>query len=190
MRRHCEQLIEPDDILLIPGDISWAMKRKDAEPDLAYVAALPGIKVLCKGNHDYWWDSDKPLSYPGLLDTPYSLSNKELGVAGTRGWFPINGQMTSEEMASNASVIAREVKRLTKRLSALEGCATKMVMTHYPPLEEFREVLTDHGVSTILYGHLHLGGSDRPPPEDWHGMRQICVASDRINFTPKLIKAL
>jgi predicted phosphohydrolase len=46
-----------EDIVLIPGDISWAMRLEDAREDLDAIGSLPGIKVLIKGNHDYWWNS-------------------------------------------------------------------------------------------------------------------------------------
>ncbi len=55
-RRWMEE-IAPSDAVLIPGDISWAMRLEDAEADLWQIAQLPGQKVLLKGNHDYWWGS-------------------------------------------------------------------------------------------------------------------------------------
>jgi uncharacterized protein len=187
----CGRLIEPDDLLLIPGDISWAMKRKDAEPDLAFLASLPGIKVLCKGNHDYWWNSDKPLAHPGLNDTPFVTSNLEIGVAGTRGWTASSEHMTVDEKKFNDKIITREVKRLTRRLTAIAACPIKYVIVHYPPLEEFADLMHEFGVSTILYGHLHLSANgDQPIPERWHTIKSLCVAADRINFTPKLIQTL
>ena len=51
-----EQVL-PDDIVLVAGDISWALKLDEALPDLRWVEALPGRKVFVKGNHDYWWSS-------------------------------------------------------------------------------------------------------------------------------------
>lgn len=53
----CKSHISPSDILLIPGDISWAMSLKEAEEDLAFLHRLPGLKILSRGNHDYWWTS-------------------------------------------------------------------------------------------------------------------------------------
>jgi predicted phosphohydrolase len=190
IRRQCERLISNDDLLMIPGDISWAMKRKDADLDLAFIAGFPGNKVLCKGNHDYWWPSDKRLNFPGLFDTPFKLPNTEVGVAGTRGWIPTNIQMSTEEMLSNETIISREKNRLAKRLTAIGDCTIKLVILHYPPLDDFKDILLEHGVSTLLYGHLHTGGTDHPLPESWHGLRCICVAADRVEFTPKLVMTL
>ncbi len=184
----CRAVVEPDDLLLMPGDLSWGMKRADAEPDLAWLAALPGVKVLCKGNHDYWWDSDKPLNSPGLHDTPFVSDDGRVGVAGTRGWFPATG--TEAEKAQAEKIIAREVSRLSKRLEAIQDCDLKIALIHYPPLDVFAPLLKAHGVETVLYGHLHLNGKDYPIPEQWHGLRTLCVAADRLRFTPRLVATL
>lgn len=188
--KNCHAVIEPHDLLLMPGDLSWAMRRPQAEMDLAWLSALPGIKVLCKGNHDYWWDSDRPLNYPGLHDTPFISEDGKIGVAGTRGWALPNGIITPEEKAQSDKIVAREIHRLNKRLEAVKDCEVKIALIHYPPIPPFAEVLAAHGVSTILYGHLHLGGNESTPPEEWRGMRALCVACDRLNFTPRLIATL
>lgn len=189
IKRNCEKLIEPEDLLLIPGDISWAMRRTEAEPDLEFLASLPGSKVLCKGNHDFWWDSDRPLRFEGLNDTPFVMAGK-IGVAGTRGWIAPTPNMTPEERAANEKIAARELRRLEKRLNAIAGCEHKYAMIHYPPLPEFAQLLVEHKVEAVLYGHLHLGGSESPLPENWHGMKCYCVAADRIGFSPRLVATL
>ncbi|MEM6431848.1 MAG: metallophosphoesterase [Deinococcota bacterium] len=51
------ETVEADDVVLIPGDISWAIRLDDALLDLDDIAALPGHKILLRGNHDYWWSS-------------------------------------------------------------------------------------------------------------------------------------
>lgn len=189
IKANCEKLVGPEDLLLIPGDISWAMRRAQADPDLAFIASLPGIKVLCKGNHDYWWDSDRPLRFEGLHDTPFEIGD-EIGVAGTRGWIATTPNMDPEERIATEKIIARERRRLEKRLAAIAGCEHKFAMIHYPPLPEFAPLLLEHGVETVLYGHLHLGGSESPLPESWHGMNCYCVAADRIGFVPRLVATL
>ncbi len=183
----CREVIAPDDLLLIPGDLSWAMKRAEAEPDLAWLAALPGIKVLCKGNHDYWWDSDRPLNFPGLHDTPYLSEDGRVGIAGTRGWTASSPQMSPTEYTQNEKILAREVGRLRRRLAALNSCALKIALIHYPPVDAFASLLHDHGVQVVLYGHLHLGGRESPLPEQWQGVRALCVAADRLHFRPCLV---
>ena len=186
IRKQCEKLIGPEDLLLIPGDLSWAMKRVEAEPDLQFLASLPGLKVVCKGNHDYWWDSDRPLRFEGLNDTPFTIGDA-VGVAGTRGWVSPATATSAEERESAEKIVARELRRLEKRLEAVSGCQHKYAMIHYPPLAEFAPLLQKHGVEAVLYGHLHLGGNEQPLPEDWHGMKCFCVAADRIGFTPRLV---
>src|SRR5665213_371727 len=127
----CSSLMEEDDILLIPGDLSWALKRHDAEIDLEWLSKLPGTKVLCKGNHDYWWDSDTALGFPGLFDTPFRTADGIVGVAGTRGWTEPSPMMTDQEMAQANKILNREIVRLSKRLESVSDCQIKIAMIHY-----------------------------------------------------------
>ena len=190
IRTNCLRVVGPDDLILIPGDISWAMRRAEAEIDLNWVAQLPGTKILCKGNHDYWWDSDRPLKHDGLSDTPYISRNGIIGVAGTRGWTGAPESTSNEDHATHERMVRRETQRLTKRLIAIENCPRKFVMVHYPPIAEFLPLLQNFGITTILYGHLHLNKSRATLNEDWLGIRAICVAADRLSFAPRLIDTI
>lgn len=49
--------VKEEDTVLIPGDFSWGMNLKEAYNDFVYLDSLPGIKIISKGNHDYWWNS-------------------------------------------------------------------------------------------------------------------------------------
>ena len=50
-----KQTVAPEDLVILCGDISWAMKLTDAvQDDLQSIAELPGQKVMLRGNHDYW----------------------------------------------------------------------------------------------------------------------------------------
>ncbi len=47
--------IGPEDTVVLCGDLSWGMSLEQAREDFAFLDALPGRKILLKGNHDYWW---------------------------------------------------------------------------------------------------------------------------------------
>ncbi len=58
-RRNCEALIRPEDTLVLAGDHSWGRNLAECEEDLEYICALPGRKILIRGNHDMFWDAKK-----------------------------------------------------------------------------------------------------------------------------------
>ena len=181
---NCRAAIAADDVLLIPGDLSWARKRPEAEPDLQYLAGLPGRKIVIKGNHDHWWQSDKPIGFPGLGGVPTTIGG--VGFAGSRGWNPpVEG---TETWASDKKTFERERKRLQKSLTAIAHCERKIVLLHYPP-QPFIDILADAGVAVCVFGHVHL----RSLPQDEvlavfdtviEGVVCSCVACDRIGFAP------
>ncbi|HPE46709.1 MAG TPA: metallophosphoesterase, partial [Deltaproteobacteria bacterium] len=90
IREAWERSVSADDVVLVPGDISWAMKLHEAGADLSFVHALPGTKVIVKGNHDYWWTTLSkvrqalPPSIIPLQNT--AVRFKEVGIAGSRLW--------------------------------------------------------------------------------------------------------
>ena len=55
IRKDWVSKVKEDDIVVLPGDFSWAMSLNDAYLDFKYLNELPGKKILLKGNHDYWW---------------------------------------------------------------------------------------------------------------------------------------
>ncbi|MBC8142709.1 MAG: metallophosphoesterase [Armatimonadetes bacterium] len=176
--------IGADDILLLPGDLSWARKRDEALPDLRYLAELPGRKIVIKGNHDHWWASDKPVGFDGLTDVPCVIGG--VGFAGSRGWnAPVEG---TETFATDKKTFERERRRLTKSLASIAHCQTKIVLLHYPP-QPFLDILTGAGVSVCVYGHVHR--NSLPQDEANAVFEQViggvvcyCVACDRIEFAP------
>ena len=52
-----ESKVSDDDIVLLAGDLSWAMRAEEVAVDIERVARLKGRKVIIKGNHDYWWST-------------------------------------------------------------------------------------------------------------------------------------
>ena len=49
---HWNRSVTDDDVVVIPGDISWALKLNDAYEDFKFLNSLPGNKIILKGNHD------------------------------------------------------------------------------------------------------------------------------------------
>jgi predicted phosphohydrolase len=83
--------VQPEDIVLISGDISWAMKMSDALVDLRSLAELPGKKLFIRGNHDYWWNGITKLRDSAPDETFYFLQTDavrigEFVIVGSRGW--------------------------------------------------------------------------------------------------------
>ena len=82
--------VSDDDIVLMCGDLSWALKLEEATKDLEYLSSLKGRKIIIRGNHDYWWKSISALRKELPKDI-YPLQNDaikigEYIIAGSRGW--------------------------------------------------------------------------------------------------------
>jgi predicted phosphohydrolase len=182
IRRNAAQTVGPDDILLLPGDLSWAGKRLVAIPDLAFLASLPGRKICIKGNHDHWWGSGQSIDFDGLETPPIIVG--DLGIAGTRGWQTPRGDTADFDR----KMILRESDRLEKSLAAISGCPVKIAMLHYPP-HPFATILERHRVDVVVYGHLHVESLPEDEALVLNGERMggalcWCVAADRIDFRP------
>ena len=59
LMENCRRLIRPEDTLVLVGDHSWGRKMAECERDFDYIRALPGRKILLRGNHDMFWDVNK-----------------------------------------------------------------------------------------------------------------------------------
>ena len=132
------RVVREDDLVLVPGDLSWAMRLDDALSDLRDIAALPGTKVILRGNHDYWWPSIGRLR-AALPPTLLALQNDALRVgdvvvAGTRGWTCPGGREYDEH---DERIYRRELERLDLSLrrarTLLREGDRSVIMLHYPP---------------------------------------------------------
>ena len=74
--------VRDQDLVLIPGDVSWAMRFEEAEQDLVWLDRLPGRKVLLKGNHDYWWPSISRLRERFKGTSLYALQYDSISISG------------------------------------------------------------------------------------------------------------
>jgi predicted phosphohydrolase len=159
--------VTQDDIGIIAGDISWAMRMGEAVKDFEYLGKLNGTKIIIRGNHDYWWSTISKVrsSLPCGVEALQNDSIKVGGVVfcGTRGWrVPERKARQTEE---DKKIFAREVMRLEMSLqdakSKAIGKEKIVAIMHYPPFNAtrddsaFTELLEKYGVSACVYGHLH-----------------------------------
>jgi len=155
--------VNPEDTVILPGDISWAMTFENARVDLDWIEALPGRKIMIKGNHDYWWSSLKKMS--GVYKTITFIHNSyatvgDIAICGTRGWLCPNGQKFSEE---DEKIYKRESMRLeaSLKMATEDGYKRIIGVLHYPPTNELKEsslftdLMTAYGVEIVVYGHIH-----------------------------------
>jgi hypothetical protein len=147
--------VAADDLVLVPGDISWAADLNGARPDLQWLAERPGEKVLVKGNHEHWWPDSMTKLRAALPPGLHALSGdalrlRDVAVCGTRLWDaphisyhdvirwegePISRELTEAEAAAARKVYERELGRLDRALAALDKRAPlRIAMLHYPPV--------------------------------------------------------
>ncbi len=195
LERNWRTLIAPEDTVVLPGDISWAMSLEDTREDFAFLNALPGKKIILKGNHDYWWTTlnkmNRFLEANGF-DTLQILHNTAIqaeGVflCGTRGW------MSDVQGPEDEKILNREIGRLRMSLEAA-GEGEKLAFLHYPPLYPgqmeggLANLLKEFGVSRCFYGHLH-GVSIRYAVQGEHdGVDYRLISADALNFCPYKIR--
>ena len=186
-------VITESDTTVLLGDLSWALSLEESAADFEWINAIPGKKIILKGNHDYWWSTAAKFSKfceaNGFSNMELLNNNcfeyEEWAICGTRGWF-------FEEERSGAhdeKVFKRELCRLEASLKAA-GEKRKMVFLHYPPrykgyeCKEILELLEKYEVRRCFYGHLH-GGSHKLAMEGiWDSVEFRLVAADYLNFSP------
>ena len=160
--------VKPEDLVLIPGDISWGMRESEAQPDLDLIAKLPGKKIIIRGNHDYWWNSISKVRAM-LADGFYALQNdairlENIVVCGTRGWTVPNTPNDFKD-EDDKKIYNREIIRMELGLQDLQKKRQPgdiaVVMIHYPPFNaklmdsEFTALFDKYNIDIVVYGHLH-----------------------------------
>ena len=186
-------VIRPEDTTVLLGDLSWAMDLQQAQADFSWINAIPGRKILLKGNHDYWWSTaakfQKFCQENGFSDLNLLNNNayeyEEIAICGTRGWF------FEEERSGthDEKVFKRELMRLEASLKAA-GERPKMVFLHYPPrykgyeCPEILALLQQYQVRRCFYGHLHGGSHKLAMEGQWDGVDFRLVSADYLNFRP------
>lgn len=184
-----------EDVVLIAGDISWAMTLADALTDLEKLRALPGRKVFIRGNHDYWWSGITALRRSAPDASFYFLQNDcvrfdGVVICGSRGWACPG---SADFKAEDEKIYLREGERFRLAFRAAQVVRAEgdklIAMIHYPPFNAKREssLYTDafekNNVDLAVYGHLHQYAGQYPLVCERGGIRYFLTSCDLLGFT-------
>ncbi len=197
-----------EDLVLIPGDISWAKTLEEARADLEWIDQLPGTKLIIKGNHDYWWHSYSKMKEV-LPPSIHAIQNnafqwKEVSIGGARLWDTdeysfgdfiefreTKGLVHKVEEVDRQKIFNRELERLELSLKKLDQLAElRIAMTHYPPisadLKPSRAValLQKYRVQICVFGHLHSLKQGIVLFGTHRDIRYYLTSCDFLNFKP------
>ena len=163
--------VKENDLVVLPGDFSWATYLKDTDEDFKFLNDLPGKKLLLKGNHDYWWTTLKSMrkfleekdfkNIDFIHNNSFEFEDKI--IVGTRGWSKSEGTQDDDK------ILKREALRL--ELSIKDGINNFgedkeiIVFMHYPPINklnlinnemsDFIKIMKKYNIKKCFYGHLH-----------------------------------
>lgn len=183
--------VKDDDVVIMAGDYSWAMKLEEVEKDFEFLRSLNGIKIIIRGNHDYWWNSVSKVRAK-LPENTYALQNDAIKIGeyifcGNRGWLIPEGKQNTEE---NQKIYAREVIRLEMSLKAAKKLQTNnekiVFITHYPPFNnkietsEYTRMLEEYGVSIVVFGHLHGYVNPKMIYNEINGVKYFLTSCDAV----------
>ncbi len=188
--------LHDDDVTVLAGDSSWGMSLDGAREDFAFIDALPGKKILLKGNHDYWWTTAskmKKFFADNGFHTLDILHNNcffygDYAICGTRGWF----YEEDAEGTHTGKMLAREALRLEASFQAAEGRPI-LCFLHYPPIyqgyqcPELLTIIDRWHAERCYYGHLHGVTHKRA----FEGKRSFTdyslISADYLGFVPKKV---
>jgi predicted phosphohydrolase len=201
IEQNWRSIVTEDDVVFVPGDISWALKFEDALPDLEWIRRLPGRKVFVKGNHDLWWNSVTRLRelWPGEMmfiqndSLVVGEGDGAIALTGSRGW--LTPQDKNFAAMTDEKIYRRELTRLRLALESAKktGAPRILAALHYQPTggggeSEFTKLFEEFGVEQVIYGHLHGRDAYRKGIQGtFGGIRYTLVSADYIGFAPKLI---
>lgn len=190
IQKNWRDKITDEDVVLISGDISWAMNLCDALPDLDAIGELPGKKIIIRGNHDYWWSSYKkicdelPVGMYAIQNNAIKLGN--IIFCGTRLWSCV---FKTEQ---DKKVYEHELLRLKFTLDAGKALGDEPIalMLHYPPFNvlyednEVTDLISQYNVKAVIYGHLHGKDVRSKLIVDKGGLKYYLTSCDQIANNP------
>lgn len=179
--------VKEEDFVIINGDFSWATYLSEALKDFQFIEALPGKKLISKGNHDYWWETitkmNAFLEKNDIKSVTFMQNNAILcdgvAVCGAKGWISPGDKAFKKE---DEKFYRRELIRLEASLKvAAELSDTIIAALHYPPDEVYSEVMKKYNVYKCVFGHLH---GKRAEDYRCNSQNYALVSADFLKFSP------
>ena len=185
--------VKEEDIVLIAGDISWAMKLSDAETDLKAIATLPGIKVHIRGNHDFWWIGISKVRQSAPENSFYFLNIDACKIddfvfVGSRGWACPGSPDYSEQ---DKKLYLREAERFKLAFAEAEKLKKDgdkvIALIHYPPFTQkkedtlFSQLFEEKKVDNVVFGLIH-GNTFFPFKTEKNGVEYLLTSCDKTEF--------
>lgn len=194
LKENWQSTVKEDDLVVLPGDFSWATYLSEAKADFDFLNSLNGRKILLKGNHDYWWTTMNKMKTfvkeNGYKNIEFLQNNSfeynDISICGSRGWTTPQGTLTGEDK----KIYDREIQRLELSIKSAKNPENIIVFTHFPPiLKDFREndtvdLLTKYGVKSCIFGHIHSSGIKNAAEGDIGGINYTLVSCDYREFMP------
>ena len=208
LEKNWRAVVKAEDTVIVPGDISWSLRLEDSLDDLKFLDALPGTKLIGKGNHDFWWstaakmnaffDEHELTTLKILYNNAYLLGDRI--VCGTRGWFVEETQQHTVGTVDYARIVNRELIRLRMSLDSAVKIRSEqgddsipiLVFLHFPPVwnefvcREFVDTLKEYNIQTCYFGHIH-GAYYEHSRFSFEGVEFIICSADHLNFVPLIV---
>lgn len=211
LEKNWKAIVNENDTVIIPGDISWELSLEAASSDFHFIERLPGKKIIGKGNHDFWWSTAKKMTEffeHESIKTISLLHNnaylvEDFVIAGTRGWYH---DEHCENIPSNTDfekLIAREALRLKTSLNqavALRdtngGNKEILVFLHFPVVWNEKtclpllDLLESYQIKRCYFGHIHANYSQPRVLHIKDDLRLELISSDFLEFIPQIIRPI
>ena len=197
LKTNWNNIITPEDTVVIGGDFSWATYLEESKPDFDFLEKLPGKKIILKGNHDYWWETmsklNKFIKENGYNSVSFLQNNsfmyKDIAICGTRGWSYIGAGDASDE---DKKIYERELGRLKLSIEHAKQKNPKEIIAffHYPPIgldfaqNGFTQIMKSNNVKLCCYGHIHNARYKNVVENEHDGIKYMLVSCDYREFLP------
>ncbi len=186
--------VTEDDVVLLSGDLSWAMSLENALKDISVIKDLKGKKVIIKGNHDYWWNSISKVR-ANLPENFYALQNDcikfgNVIINGSRAW-SVPGSTDFGEQ--DKKIYLREYERLKLSFEKVKQIRNDgdvlITMTHFPPFNMakqsnlYTDLFEENNVDKVVFGHLHGKVSNMEHQIVKNNVKYFLTSCDLVNNT-------